>query len=379
MADKTNIEWCDSTVNPWTGCTKVSPGCDHCYAEAWAKRSGTVQWGPGQKRRRTTPANWRKPLRWNERGFYQCRNCGARNEGEFAKDRDGAETWVCQTCKSERISKTRRRVFSSSLADWLDLDVEIGDFVDFLDLVRVTLELDWLLLSKRIGNWRKRLQEALDWLSTPERMPDRFALVQWLREWLDGKAPANVWIGSTVVNQEEADRDVPKLLQVPARVRFLSIEPMLGPIDIRFAFSDAGVIRCPRCMFGTNRLDHGPCPNDGETLRNDPGVHWIICGGESGPSARPMHPEWARSLRDQCKAAGVPFLFKQWGEWSPVEDIDDNADGTVNIIRADGSGVAVEGRVTITREHDHDFAKVGKHEAGRHLDGVTHTEFPEIS
>jgi protein gp37 len=121
----------------------------------------------------------------------------------------------------------------------------------------------------------------------------------------------NVWLGATVVNQEEADRDIPKLLAVPARIRFLSIEPMLGPVDVRFAFSDARVIRCPQCMFGTNRLDHGPCPNDGETLRNDPGIDWIIAGGESGPHARPAHPDWFRSLRSQCAAAGVAFHLKQ--------------------------------------------------------------------
>lgn len=369
MADATNIEWCDSTFNAWTGCTKVSPACDHCYAEAWAKRSGTVQWGPEAARRRTTPANWRKPVKWNASGFYQCSNCGSRNEGEHAKDRAGAETWVCSTCQSERIKPTRRRVFCNSLGDWLDLDTPIGDFVDFLDLVRLTPELDWLLLSKRIGNWRKRLAEAHSHCAWAD---DSAAFSAWVEAWLRDTPPANVWIGSTVVNQEEADRDIPKLLAVPARVRFLSIEPMLGPIKLE------------RIEIGDHRHPLGTwCAPLTGCFTDSPTLHWIICGGESGPGARPMHPDWARSLRDQCKAAGVPFLFKQWGEWCEIsrEPIHPEAvrlPGNLCKVQTLGepdhySAVSNEGRTRFRLE------RIGKKAAGRLLDGVQHDGYPEVA
>ena len=151
-----------------------------------------------------------------------------------------------------------------------------------------------------------------------------------------------------MVNQAEFDRDIGKLDQTPAAVRFLSVEPMLGPIVDRDGW-----------LWGTGS-------------RN--GIDWVICGGESGPKARPMHPDWARSLRDQCAAAGVPFLFKQWGEWLPVE-----APSSEECFAEDGSDRQLEGRITVTRMAEHqDMARIGKKSAGRLLDGVTHDGFPEV-
>lgn len=306
MAESTSIEWCDATFNPWWGCQKVSPACDHCYAERDSKRfaPGRVLWGVGSERRTFDQKHWQQPLKWAKRPIFECEGCGARGDGEVS----GGDVMLlrCPSCKGQ-MKLSRRRVFCASMGDWLDLNAPLAEFVRLLDTIRRTPELDWLLLSKRIGNWRKRLAEAA------RRDANDVPLQVWIDEWRTGTPPLNVWLGATVVNQEEADRDVPKLLAVPARVRFLSIEPMLGPVDVRFAFSDAGVIRCPVCMFGTNRLDHGPCPNDGATLRSDPGVHWVICGGESGPHARPAQIEWFRSLRQQCQEAGVAFNMKQLG------------------------------------------------------------------
>jgi protein gp37 len=314
MAENSKIEWTDHTFNPWTGCTKVSPGCDHCYAEGWAKRSGAVRWGVGEPRRRTTEANWRLPLKWNAQADAERR---------------------------------RMRVFCASLADVFDNAVDPQWRADLFSLILSTPNLDWLLLTKRIGNVVPMLRELRH--GSDEDLP-----------LLDVMPLENLWLGATVVNQEEADRDIPKLLAVPARVRFLSIEPMLGPIDIRWTFSDSMVIRCPRCRLSTNRLTHGPCPNDGATLVNDVGVDWVIAGGESGPGARPMHPDWARSLRDQCEAAGVPFLFKQWGEWSPWEDrVPLGHDWKIHAF-TDGRRVQ----------------RCGKNAAGRLLDGVQHDGFP---
>jgi hypothetical protein len=180
-------------------------------------------------------------------------------------------------------------------------------------LIRHTPQLDWLLLTKRIGNVAAML--PADW----------------------GDGWSNVWIGATIVNQVEADRDIPKLLSVPAALRFLSIEPMLGPIDLRRFLTPTGV-HCPDVCVDTRyvlesevdtvleRGEHEPlCPCCGERgswTGYDPGIDWVIVGGESGHRARPMHPAWPRSIRDQCRVAAVPFLFKQWGEWSEFANAD---------------------------------------------------------
>lgn len=303
------LEWCDSTFNPWTGCTKVSPGCDHCYAEGWAKRSGTVQWGPGAQRRRTTEANWRQPLKWER-----------------------------EAAAFEAAHGRRQRVFCASLADWLDNHAPIEWLVDLLDLVRKTPSLDWLLLSKRIGNWRSRVEVARDWYVHQGRIE----LCAWMSAWLDSSPPANVWLGATVVNQAEADRDIQKLLQVPARVRFLSVEPMLGPITLRQVHSDV-------CEIDALTGDHGVLrPLRG---RSDAKMHWVICGGESGPGARPMEISWARGLARQCKDAGVAFHMKQLGAqprgWCAAKvhaEPADREDGTCDFYEAHECSAPCTGR-----------------------------------
>jgi protein gp37 len=302
MGENTKIEWAHHTFNPWYGCQKVGPGCDHCYAEGWAKRSGLVQWGPGAERRRSSPANWRKPLAWN--------------------------------AEAERLG-VRYRVFCASLADVFDNQVPVQWRQDLFDLILATPHLDWLLVTKRIGNAKKMLNEVA---------VTRGALLTANDEY---RPPANLWLGVTVCNQAEADRDAPKLLATPAAVRFLSMEPLLGPVDLRrvrrddVKLIDALGSAKGRGAFGTVQLD------------------WIIVGGESGPGARPMYLEWVRSLRDQCAAAGVPFLFKQWGEWAPYDRG-----------RTDGASLEMYGSMDAPLQH------VGKKLAGRMLDGELHEGFP---
>ena len=255
MAESTKIEWCDSTFNPFIGCTPVSPGCDNCYAaRSTPARTLGVAWGPGEPRRRTSDANWKLPERWQ------------RQAAEFRAQHG-----------------RRRRVFCASLADVFDNEVPDQWRVDLFKLIAATPDLDWLLVTKRIGNVARMLG---DWQTVP-LLP-------------------NVWLGITVVNQAEADRDVPKLLRVPAAVRFLSVEPMLGPVDLTNIPVGGG--------HGHHEFD--PIITGNVLRRADrgaPHVHWVICGGESGPKARPMHPDWAHSLRDQCATAGVPFFMKQMG------------------------------------------------------------------
>ena len=161
---------------------------------------------------------------------------------------------------------------------------------------------------------------------------------------LRGEPLPNIWIGCTAENQEQADAHKPHMRTLAGRgwKTFVSYEPALGPVDWK----------------GWEFLGQ------------------LISGGESGHGARPSHPDWHRAARDFAARNGIAYLFKQWGACVPVEDIDDNADGTVNVIRADGTKAPVEGRVTIIREHGHDFARVGKKAAGRLLDGRTHDGFP---
>lgn len=303
MGENTKIEWAHHTFNPWYGCQKVGPGCDHCYAEGWAKRSGLVQWGPGTERRRSSTANWRQPLKWN---------------------------------RDAEASGARPRVFCASLADVFDNQVPPEWRADLFALIRATPHLEWLLLTKRIGNVIGMADAAGGW-------------------------PANAALGFTVVNQDELNRDWRKAQIAKNQLRplylFVSIEPMLGPINLRavmrsspdsdWTYSDDALtgLNATKCgQYRDERLDH------------------VIVGGESGAKARPMHPAWVRKLRDQCAAVGVPFLFKQWGEWAPDA----------------AHGVAYEGRCcTWGGDYNNTVERVGKKLAGRLLDGVVHDGYPE--
>lgn len=279
MSENTKIEWATHTFNPWEGCQKVGPGCDHCYAETRNARFGggqAINWGPGAPRRRTSEANWDLPRRWN-----------ANHATFFAQHGH------------------RQRVFCASLADVFDNAVDPSWRADLFKLIQATPALDWLLLTKRIGNVRAMLPEAIT----------------------GGELPVNVWLGATICNREEMLRDGPKLKAVSAQVHFWSGEPLLGDL--------AAV---PRELM----------------------PDWVIVGGESGPGARPMSPDWARGLRDQCSTAGVPFLFKQWGEWLPML-------GQVE-------GVPVREKTTTPDGWVMGYA--GKKAAGRLLDGRTWNGVP---
>ena len=232
MAEVTGIAWTDSTFNPWIGCTKVGPGCDHCYAEALDKRhrwQGDTHWGTGKPRMRTSEANWAKPRAWNK-----------------ARLKDG---------------KTHR-VFCASLADVFDNEVPTQWRNDLFNLIWETRALTWLVLTKRIGNARHMLPLT--------DIP-------------------NLWIGATIVNAEEAERDVPKLLAVHnVAKRFVSYEPALGPVD----------------------------------WTRYPGIDWIIVGGEStqGAKARPFDVRWAWDTITQAHDIGAEPFVKQLGSSHGLKD-----------------------------------------------------------
>lgn len=253
MAEMTMIQWCDHTFNPWIGCAKVSPGCANCYAEASTpSRAMGIKWGKGQPRQRTSASNWREPLKWN-------RDCGLT---------DGP----------------RRRVFCASLADWLDDEVPIEWLADLLKLIHDTPNLDWLLLTKRPENFFGRLRGA--WNATVCEF-DSFD--RWIVDWgKRGIAPDNVWIGTTTEDQERAEERIPEMLKIPARVRFLSVEPMLGPVDLTHWMIEGG----------------------------GGGLDWVIVGGESGRNFRSCNMAWIRDVVEQCQSAGVACFVKQLGSFA---------------------------------------------------------------
>lgn len=224
MGENSSIEWTDHTFNPWWGCTRVSPGCDNCYADTWSRRLGMSLWD-GQERRTFGAKHWAEPVKWNR--------------------------------KAEKESR-RLRVFCASMADVFDKDAPGRERENLWDLIEDTPHLDWLLLTKRISNVKRMLPAP----------------------------PRNVWLGISVVNQQEADRDIPKLLEIEAAVRFLSCEPLLGPIEF-------------------------PLPCRGSVFWG--GLHWVIVGGESGPGARPFVLGWGKEIVRQCRAAGAPVFVKQVG------------------------------------------------------------------
>jgi protein gp37 len=339
MSANSKIEWTDSTWNPWEGCTKVGPGCDHCYAEVRNSRFAggqSINWGAGAPRRRTSESNWNNPLRWN-----------AEADAFFAEH------------------GRRQRVFCASLADVFDNEVSNKWRRDLFKLIEATPNLDWLILTKRIGNVRH--MAPLPWIGGPmQHGPDPTNI--------HGGWPANVWIGATICNQEEADRDIPKLLQVPAAVRFLSMEPLLGSVDLSHWLDPERECNC-MVPYEEGAGVHSPackCVAQSE-------LSWVIVGGESGHHARPMHPDWVRDLRDQCAAAGTPFLFKQWGEWTPGVNIERHA-GIVKTASwfnrewsfSEEDLADDDGHI----DNEPDLYRVGKKAAGRQLDGRTHDEFP---
>lgn len=308
MAENSNIEWCDHTFNPWRGCTKVSAGCAHCYAETLSKRNPKLlgEWGKGKPRVLASEEMWRRPLKWNaaieQDPFRECEACGWRGCAPFEWNR-------CASCESDLAGSpiARPRVFCASLADWLDDEVPIEWFKRLLTVIHKTPNIDWLLLTKRPQNWRSRL-EGTD----HDVIFDTGDFVA--SEWLSGRPPANVWIGTSVEDQAVANHRIPALLKIPAAVRFLSCEPLLEKVLL-----DGGESSWLSCMSsqGENEVQAGSdvdcCESFSDHGDHFHGIDWVIAGGESGPKARPMDAEWARSLRDQCGEAGVPFLFKQWG------------------------------------------------------------------
>lgn len=313
MAKTTKIQWADATWNPFIGCSKVSPACDNCYAEGWAKRCGR----DFSKVVRAATGTFHAPLTWKE----------------------------------------PKRIFVCSLSDFFHADILRADRHNAIKVMRDAPQHTYMLLTKR-----------------PENIKPMLAGTAWAEA-----LPPNVWVGVTAENQEQADKRIPLLLKVPAHVRFVSCEPLLGEINFRWK----GYAHLATGETYREYLERTQCIDEYEGLRK---LNWVICGGESGGQARPMHPEWAKTLRFQCAETGVPFMFKQWGEWSPEGDINHprqvvvTDDGKVyepkDLAYPHGARTGEAIRANYPHHMPLCMKRVGKAAAGRLLDGVEFNGVP---
>lgn len=298
MADGTKIEWTDATWNVVIGCDKVSPGCDHCYAIRTAHRfqehpnpavvaayAGTEQGGDWTGRVNLVESRLDLPLRW----------------------------------------KRPRRIFVNAQSDLFHDQVPDEFIARVWAVMALAPQHTFQVLTKRHGRMRSLLSSEEFRLAVQRRIPHAGASPYVAAYWKTWPLP-NVWLGVSVEDQKRADLRIPALLDTPAAVRWISAEPLLGPVDIMNGLGDSWLTE----------------------------IDWIVAGGESGPGARPMHPDWARSLRDQCEVAGVPFLFKQWGSHRP------SAVGSI-----------VRGGVRFP------MVPASKTAAGRELDGRTWDQYPQ--
>jgi protein gp37 len=285
MGMNSKIEWTHHTFNPWWGCIRVSPACKHCYADSWAKRLGVEAWGANSERKFFTDAHWLEPIKWNR--------------------------------EADRVGE-RRRVFCASMGDVFENRRDLDAPRERLwSLIEATPSLDWLLLTKRIQHVKR--------------------LAPW-----SGKWPKNIWLGTSTETQKWLEKRVDHLLMHDAVVRFISAEPLLGPLAVS---SWLAPLRS-----------------------NSDGINWVIAGGESGAHARTMNPLWAESLRDQCREAKVPFHFKQWGHWAPEEIVKEGYSARVERVEVVGKmGQLIR------------MVKIGKTKSGRTLDGATWDQFPLVA
>lgn len=343
------IGWCDETINPIVGCSKCSPGCDNCYAERFAARLA---------RNPQTAAKYRGVV--DERGRWT----GQVTTSVHSKD------------MPHRVPGKCKRVFVGSMTDLFHPNVSDATrdaiFASMLcDHVRANSnDHTYMILSKRPHGMHKYFSEAKKRLLRWGRAGDAFlddAFSEYVEEYAlhnEIWPLPNVWVGVTVCNQAEADAKIPVLLQIPASKRFVSVEPMLGPVDLRRIVSPD--------MADGNFLDSlqgtvSVACFGGIRPKCAPALNWIICGGETGPGARPMHPEWARSLRDQCQSAGVPFYFKGWGEWRP---------GGMSLHRFDLSVRRAILKSGLPGIPSADMYRIGKKRAGCFIDGQEWRQFP---
>lgn len=365
MSDGSKIEWTDATWNPVTGCSVVSPGCTNCYAMSLA---GTRLRGHSSRQ-----------------GLTRDTKAGPVWTGEVRFNRQ----WLDQPLRWRRS----RMIFVCAHGDLFHESVPDAWVDQVFAVMALTPQHTYQVLTKRSARMREfmarsagRIADRVMELRRSDLAmrngmgPSVVVPLPHIRPGMEWWPLPNVWLGVSAERQQEADARIPDLLATPAAVRFISAEPLLGPTDL-------------------TRLNDGPAPGTINALSGDaydgrgvqfpvkpfPRLNWIIVGGESGPNARPMHPDWARSIRDQCTAAGIPFFFKQWGEWEIACDANGRRNGYA-VHRMPDTGekfrwLGYDGRTANPSSHDvgqpaYAIAKVGKAKAGRLLDGREWSEMP---
>lgn len=374
MADKTKIEWADATVNAVNGCSVLSPGCTNCYA---MKLAGT--------RLRHHPSR---------AGLTDQTKAGPVWNGKVSLNEDQ----LLQPLKWKRP----RRIFWNAHGDLFHEAVP-DEWIDRVFAVcALTPQHTHMILTKRSARMREYAGRLADyWHGNTDAFSERMACAFDNNYWWPDEPGAgvedinwplpNVWLGVSVEDQTRADERIPDLLATPAALRFISAEPLLGPVDVAEWMHDSDC-----WLFGFPTGHDGDRANCTCSEPREDRIDWVIVGGESGAKARPMHPDWARSLRDQCHAAGVPFFFKQWGEWGPdLGPRDDCHPGTT--IKRDP---IFEGKarcavrvgddwrhfesgysppIELCSGHGEWVYRLGKRANGHLLDGTEHFEFPAVA
>lgn len=348
MGTNTRIEWCDFTINPVVGCSHCSPGCKSCYAEQFASRLAK------------NPRTADKYVGITENGNWT---------GRIGTD---------LACLN-RLPKKPARIFVGSMCDLFHDDVPYHVIDRIVAEAWLNPQHTFIFLTKRPGNMlryftQKRVEvwcayrfnhKTQDIIYEKLLDENHSFFMREAKGWNEVNRPLphsvwplpNLWLGATVCNQEEADTKILELLDIPANKRFISVEPMLGPVNLWRFFPAGSCPEPPQISLGLERVSLNP---DYEN-----GLHWVICGGETGTDARPMNPEWAKSLRDQCLSAHVPFFFKSYGEW--YDDVDQFAympEPEEHIFRR-----GTPSHISVYR--------IGKKRAGRLLDGVEYSQLPE--
>ncbi len=330
MADRTKIEWTDATWNPFRGCSRISEGCRNCYAERMAARFA----GEGQ------PYHG-----FVRRGFGQPHWTG----------------WVANrgVLQTPLLWRKPRRIFVNSMSDTFHESAAsawVAEVFGTMIAAHYMRGHTFQVLTKRAHNMSFMLNTPAFWDAANQHARDILnSYLQPAGLGVEGDgfdplyAPPGIWLGVSVEHQNAAYGRVPDLIETPATVRFLSCEPLLGPITLKHEWLTS--------------------------------LHWVIVGGESGPGARPMHPDWVRSIRDQCAAAGVPFFFKQWGAWQTVYDRDDDDPDWRRCPREEGNNARylnLEGGSGLHGERVVFVRRQSKKTSGRLLDGITHDALPDF-
>lgn len=374
MKKGTKIEWADFTDCFWWGCDKVSEACQFCYAEniakMWGKRlfGAVPEWGKGKPRQQRLVAARKQLVEWNNKAhrFVQCMVCGLREFRTTGVSRVGlrcCSTPGCMALPETESFRVRPRIFINSMSDWLDEEVPIEWFAFLLESMWLCPNLDYLLLTKRPENWRQRILEAREHLLFQDGGAWKMA-----SDWIAGNPPPNFWIGATLEKQNH--ERLKHLLNIPAAVRFLSCEPLLEDLGLKtteyFTLKSA-----------TGRYPFNLPPEHRSSVLA--GIHWVIAGGESGASARPSHPDWFRSLRDDCVANNVPFLFKQWGEWLPAGSDAEHLPNKAYRSQYIAGGVIPDHETGEPVRVKTLMLRPGKDLAGRLLDGREWNQFPTPS